>query len=249
MSVPFVIDNVHHRLADTLKHLLGQCGAGLSTSPRLTSRSPGIGLSKTAFNASVCSACCCADPQSGADLGLKADAKGRKARLKGDLEAELFTAETLKLVEDLIAFLHDEKVLVRLFDKGFLHARAYLFYQDKIGPFNAADRLRPYAAIVGSSNFTGPGLVSNRGLSLVHRIIWHDEDPRERKRRGADDATLLSKAPTHCTSSERLSASAAPPTIAVSALLGLSRWCRQHTQQPGASPCAGIGPDRSPPQP
>ena len=156
--------------------------AGLSTSPRLTSRSPGIGLSKTAFNASVRSPPLLgADPQSGADLGLKADAKGLKARLKGDLEAELFTAETLKLVEDLIAFLHDEKVLVRLFDKGFLHAKAYLFYQDKIGPFNAADRLRPYAAIVGSSNFTGPGLVSNRGLSLVHRIIWHDEDPRERE--------------------------------------------------------------------
>jgi hypothetical protein len=42
-------------------------------------------------------------------------------------------------------------------------------------------------------------------------------------------------------------ASAAPPTIAVAALLGLSRWCRHHSQQPGASPCAGTGPDRSPP--
>src|SRR5262245_26449176 len=40
--------------------------------------------------------------------------------------------------------------------------------------------------------------------------------------------------------------SAAPPTIAVAALLGLARWCQQHPQQPGASPCAGTGPDQSP---
>src|SRR5215468_9964305 len=56
-------------------------------------------------------------------------------------------------------------------DKGFLHAKAYLFHQDSVGPHNRADRLRPFAAIVGSSNFTGPGLVSNRELNLVHRVI------------------------------------------------------------------------------
>jgi hypothetical protein len=44
-------------------------------------------------------------------------------------------------------------------------------------------------------------------------------------------------------------ASAAPPTIAVAALLGLARWCRQCGQQQGASPCAGTGPDQSPPIP
>src|SRR5690606_2165698 len=42
-----------------------------------------------------------------------------------------------------------------------------------------ADRMRPYAAIVGSSNFTGPGLVTNRELNLVHRVFLPADDPRD----------------------------------------------------------------------
>ncbi len=120
-----------------------------------------------------------ADPQSGADVGLKVDPHALKARIKGDLETEPFTAETLKLVEDLIAYLQAENVEVRLYDKGFLHAKAYLFHQDKVGPQNLADRMRPFAAIVGSSNFTGPGLVTNRELNLVHRVFLPADDPRD----------------------------------------------------------------------
>src|SRR5262249_60771836 len=41
----------------------------------------------------------------------------------------------------------------------------------------------------------------------------------------------------------------AQPPIAVAALLGLARWCRQHGQQQGASPCADTGPNQSPPIP
>ena len=119
------------------------------------------------------------DPQSGADVGLKVDPNALKARIKGDLEAEPFTEETLKLVEDLIAYLQAEKVKIRLYDKGFLHAKAYLFHQDKIGPQNLADRMRPFAAIVGSSNFTGPGLAANRELNLVHRVFLPADDPRD----------------------------------------------------------------------
>src|SRR5207245_7692268 len=86
-------------------------------------------------------------------------------------EAEPFNEATLRLVEELIAFLRADKVEVRLYDKGFLHAKAYLFHQDSVGPHNRADRLRPFVAIVGSSNFTGPGLVTNKELNLVHRLI------------------------------------------------------------------------------
>ena len=85
----------------------------------------------------------------------------------------------MKLVEDLIAYLQAENVEVRLYDKGFLHAKAYLFHQDKVGPENLADRMRPFAAIVGSSNFTGPGLVTNRELNLVHRVFLPADDPRD----------------------------------------------------------------------
>lgn len=88
----------------------------------------------------------------------------------------VFDEKTLRLVESLIAFLRDEKVAVRAFDKGFLHAKAYLFHQDRVGPGNWLDRMRPYAAIVGSSNFTRPGLTTNKELNLVHRV-YTDDDP------------------------------------------------------------------------
>ena len=182
MKIPFVIDNLHHRLADTLNELLGQtAGRPLDIATAYFSIS-GYRLVKDglhhlgAFRLLIGH-----DPQTGVDVGLKTDPKALKARLKGDLEAEPFTPETLKLVEDLIAFLHADKVQVRLYDQGFLHAKAYLFHQDRIGPHNPADRLRPYAAIVGSSNFTGPGLVSNRELNLVHRVILPGEDPHDRE--------------------------------------------------------------------
>ena len=180
MPLPFVIDNLAHRLVDTLNDLLGQsAGKPLDIATAYFSisgyRIVKDGLHKLgAFRLLLGT-----DPQSGADLGLKVDPHALKARIKGDLEAEPFTEETLKLVEDLIAYLQAEKVKIRLYDKGFLHAKAYLFHQDKIGPQNLADRMRPFAAIVGSSNFTGPGLAANRELNLVHRVFLPADDPRD----------------------------------------------------------------------
>ncbi len=101
--------------------------------------------------------------------------------LQGDLAAEPFSEATLRLVEELIAFLRTDKVQVRLFDEGFLHAKAYLFHRDAVGPHNRGDRLRPFAAIVGSSNFTGPGLTSNRELNLVHRVLTADDEAVDRE--------------------------------------------------------------------
>ena len=180
MPLPFVIDNLAHRLVDTLNDLLGQsAGKPLDIATAYFSisgyRIVKDGLHKLgAFRLLLGT-----DPQSGADLGLKVDPNALKARFKGDLEAEPFTQETLKLVEDLITYLQAEKVQIRLYDKGFLHAKAYLFHQDKIGPQNLADRMRPFAAIVGSSNFTGPGLAANRELNLVHRVFLPADDPRD----------------------------------------------------------------------
>jgi len=180
MPVPFVIDNLSHRLADTLNELLRQSdGKPLDIATAYFSISGykivKDGLHKLgAFRLLLGT-----DPQSGADVGLRVDPHALKARIKGDLEAAPFTDETLKLVEDLITYLQADQVEIRLYEKGFLHAKAYLFHQDQVGPQNLADRMQPFAAIVGSSNFTGPGLATNRELNLVHRVFLPADDPRD----------------------------------------------------------------------
>jgi superfamily II DNA or RNA helicase len=182
MPIPFVIDNQQHRMADALKELLTQSvGKPLDIATAYFAIS-GYRLVKEglhqvgAFRLVLGS-----EPHTGVDVGLRPNADALKRRLQGDLEAEPFNEATLKLVEELIAFLRADKVEVRLYDKGFLHAKAYLFHQDRVGPHNRADRLRPFAAIVGSSNFTGPGLVSNEELNLVHRVILPTEEAVDRE--------------------------------------------------------------------
>jgi superfamily II DNA or RNA helicase len=182
MLIPFVIDNQEHRLRDALNDLLTQ-GAGkpldIATAYFAIS---GYRLVKEGLHqVGAFRLLLGAEPHSGADVGPRPNAAALKRRLQGDLEAEPFNEATLQLVEELIAFLRADKVEVRLYDKGFLHAKAYLFHQDNVGPHNRADRLRPFAAVVGSSNFTGPGLVSNRELNLVHRVILPTEDAVDRE--------------------------------------------------------------------
>jgi superfamily II DNA or RNA helicase len=180
MSVPFVIDNIAHRLSETLNRLLDQSvGKPLDVATAYFSISGYKILKDGLHQLGAFRLLLGAEPQTGAELGMKPDPHGLTARIKGDLEAEPFTEATLKLVEDLIAYLQAEKVEVRLYDKGFLHAKAYLFHQDKAWAENRHDRMRPFAAIVGSSNFTGPGLVSNRELNLVHRVFLPVDDPRD----------------------------------------------------------------------
>lgn len=176
MTLPFVIDNQGVRLADVLNDLLAQSGGkpldvatayfAVSGYRLVKNNVEGVGAFRLLLGS---------EPVSGPDLGLRVNADALKARLKGDLEAEPFAEETLRLVESLIAFLRADRVEVKLYNKGFLHAKAYLFHQDHVGPQNPSDRICPFAAIVGSSNFTGPGLVSNRELNLVHRVILPDE--------------------------------------------------------------------------
>ena len=66
---------------------------------------------------------------------------------------------------------------VRAYRGGFLHAKAYLFYGDR--PAAGWDRFQPVAAIVGSSNLTGPGLTTNRELNLAHKALLDEDDPAD----------------------------------------------------------------------
>ena len=104
------------------------------------------------------------EPESGQDIGLRqAGAKPVKGLIR-DLAAAPYDLRTARQVEDLIAFLRQGNVEVRLYKKGFLHAKCYLFYED-----SGWDAFAPVAAIVGSSNFTRPGLTTNKELNLSHR--------------------------------------------------------------------------------
>jgi superfamily II DNA or RNA helicase len=181
MSIPFVIDNQEHRLADVLNDLLSRsAGTPLDIATAYFAIS-GYRLVKDGLHQlGAFRLLLGAEPQTGPDVGLRPAQKALQARLRGDLAAEPFSRATLKLVEELIAFLRSEKVQVRLYDKGFQHAKAYLFHQDKVGPKNPDDRMRPFAAVVGSSNFTGPGLGGNKELNLVHRVILPDEEAVDR---------------------------------------------------------------------
>src|SRR5712691_4509752 len=89
------------------------------------------------------------EPEAGSDLGLREIGAKPVKGLILDLAHESFNEQTLRLVEDPIAF---------------LHAKGYLFYSG--GGF---ERFSPVAAIVGSSNFTRPGLLTNKELNLAHR--------------------------------------------------------------------------------
>lgn len=190
MTIPFVIDNQTSRLADVLNGLLVQtAGKPFDVASAYFALSGYRAVKDHLHQVGAFRLLLGAEPISGGDLGLRSNVDVLKARLQGDLEAEPFDEQTFRLVESLIAFLRTDKVDVRLYDKGFLHAKAYLFHQDVVGTLNRSDRLRPFAAIVGSSNFTGPGLGSNRELNLVHRVILADEDAVDRE--AADRTSYL----------------------------------------------------------
>ncbi len=167
MALPFTIDNQTTCAADALRELLGHgqgCPVDIASAyfsisgwELLSEGLRGVGALRLLLGS---------EPGSGTDLGLHAS-----QRLLAEINGLAFTDRTVRLVEDLIAFLRVEKVQVRLFQAGFLHAKAYIFHQDRVGPGNYADRLRPFAAMVGSSNFTGPGLTTNKELNLVHRVF------------------------------------------------------------------------------
>src|SRR5579859_5576806 len=172
MSTPFVIDNQQHRMADVLGDLLADYkGHSLDIATAyfnvggwqlLREGLSGLGNFRLLLGD---------EPEAGSDLGLREiGAKPVKGLIR-DLATETFNEKTLRLVEDLIAFLRQEQVQVRLYTRGFLHAKSYLFYSG--GGF---ERFAPVAAIVGSSNFTSAGLKSNKELNLVHRANLAPED-------------------------------------------------------------------------
>lgn len=184
--IPYVIDNDQHKLADVLNQVLDShrdLAMDVATA-FFNVRGYGLLREKLKDLGSV-RLLLGAEPRSGEELGLKPRLAALQAALRGDLATEPYKPETLAVVEDLIRFLRQDHVHVRIFDHGFLHAKCYLFYGDPKGK-RLFDRFRPVLGVVGSSNFTGPGLLTNRELNLVHKgVIPEEEVDDQRARRAA----------------------------------------------------------------
>lgn len=172
MKLPYVIDNQTHVLADILRGLLTEHkGRSLDVATAYFTVG-GFGLIKEGLmDLGNFRLLLGAEPRSGEQIGLRPDTGVVKGLIRKDLEEIPFDENTLRLVEDLIAYLQRDSVQVRLHDKGFLHAKCWLFYSDRPGQQMLFDRFRPILAIVGSSNFTFPGLTSNRELNLAHKVL------------------------------------------------------------------------------
>ena len=178
MKIPYVIDNIEHTLADVLNYLLTtRAGADLDIATAYFSIRGFEHVRRTLPNVRTFRLLLGDKPQGGEDLGLAPDSR---AFLRHELNAEPLTLETQRLVEELIAFLRRDDVQARLYvgnsqfgngRREFLHAKCYLLYGGVGNQQVLFDHLFPLVGIVGSSNFTGPGLAHNNELNLVHKTI------------------------------------------------------------------------------
>jgi superfamily II DNA or RNA helicase/HKD family nuclease len=186
MRIPYVIDNQTHLLADVLNALLAErVGYSLDIATAYFNVDAYRLLGSQLEQLRSFRLLLGFQPGDGKDLGLRPRAGLLKSALRGDLEAEPFTKETLRLVENLIAFLRRPNVAVRLYEEGFLHAKCYLFYGDKGQQAALFDRLLPLVGIVGSSNFTGPGLATNKELNLAHKTLLDPDEVNDAQARAA----------------------------------------------------------------
>ncbi|MEO8601710.1 MAG: phospholipase D-like domain-containing protein, partial [bacterium] len=216
MRIPYVIDNRTHRLVDVLGALLREHrGRSLDIATAyftvaafdmLREGLDGLGNFRLLLGA---------EPYAGEQIGLRPDGRTLRARMRGDLGREAFSESTLRLIEEPIRFLRRERVAVRLYEQGFLHAKCYLFYND--APAAGWDRFQPLAGIVGSSNFTGPGLTTNQELNLTHKTRLSDEEVLEDCR---DNYALRDYEPV----AGRLEREALKSSVGARAIAELDEW-------------------------
>ena len=175
MRIPYVIDNQTHKMADVLNSLLaGHEGKCLDVATAYFNVQGFRLLRAGLINLGSFRLLIGDEPEKAESVGLIPKGPRISRGLWGDLQSMTYTEEMLRAVEDLIAYLRREDVQVRVFEKGFLHAKCYLFYGDS--PSKGWDRFQPVAAIVGSSNFTAAGLTSNKELNLTHKAALTDQE-------------------------------------------------------------------------
>jgi superfamily II DNA or RNA helicase len=235
MRIPYVIDNIEIRLADVLNDLLQrEEGQQVDIAMAYFSIRGFELLRHTLPGVRHCRLLLGDKPLEGEDIGLRPDSA---AYLRHELNAEPFTEATLRLVEELIRFLRRGDVAVRLYlgrdpyESGrsyFLHAKCYLFYGGRSGQTVLFDHLHPIVGIVGSSNFTGPGLSSNRELNLVHKTVLEESEIDDPEARGAVSHQAIDRLDTKLApENQRLLKS----EVGARAIMDLSRWYEEQWQR------------------
>src|SRR5260370_24358808 len=213
MNIPSVMDNQQHKMADVLNTLLSHYkGQSLDVAiayfnvggwQLLCDGLNGLGNFRLLLGD---------EPEAGFDLGLReVGAKPVKGLIR-DLAKETFNEKTLRQVEDLIAFLRQDNVQVRLYTRGFLHAKSYLFYSG-----GAFERFTPIAAIVGSSHLTPPGLSTNKELNLTHRANLLPEEVEPERVKGLLESSERKRL-AQLSEFERVTAANIPGVLAINEL-------------------------------
>ncbi len=235
MRIPYVIDNIDHRLADILNELLGrQSGQQVDIATAYFSIRGFQQLRTTLPSVKRLRLLLGDTPLDAEAVGLRPDSA---AFLRHELNAEPFNAATLQLVEELVRFLRRDDVAVRLYTgraadeqgrRAFLHAKCYLFYGGSSDPKALFEQLHPIVGIVGSSNFTGPGLVSNRELNLVHKTVLDESEIDDPEARGAVGHQALAQLNVELApEQQRLLKS----EVGARAIMELSRWYDEQWQR------------------
>ena len=232
MRIPYVIDNQSHNLADVLTYLLETqpvqaadiCTAYFSIRgyQQIKEGLESLGSFRLLLGA---------EPTAGEHIGMRPSPQRVIHQLRRDLNMEPFDEDTLRLVEELIAFLTHESVEVRFYlghdpadearHRAFLHAKCYLLYGGRGGQRAMFDRLNPLVGIVGSSNFTGPGLTSNRELNTVHKTILDANEVDDLETRAEVDHHAEASVHTRITEDNRRLIKS---EVGARAIIDLAQW-------------------------
>jgi superfamily II DNA/RNA helicase len=91
------------------------------------------------------------------------------ANVRSSIELMDQTDEAETLVKNLVEMIEEKRLHVRVYTKGTLHAKAYIFDYGTIydNKGRALERTEKGIAIVGSSNLTLSGIMSNTELNVV----------------------------------------------------------------------------------
>ncbi|RUR74870.1 helicase-related protein [Chlorogloeopsis fritschii PCC 9212] len=91
------------------------------------------------------------------------------ANIRSSIELMDQTDEAEMLVKSLVEMIEEKRLYVRVYTKGTLHAKAYIFDYATVydGKGRALERTEKGIAIVGSSNLTLSGITHNTELNVV----------------------------------------------------------------------------------